>query len=512
MKQTTKNILGVGAIILLSSGVAGLTTYKLLQSNDAAKETSFNEMFQQNPNVKLAAFDAVNAQPVDLTQAAENSLHAVVHIKSTQEAKTRTVQQAPDIFDFFFGDGRGQQRQVQSQPRVGFGSGVIISKDGYIVTNNHVIEGADEISVKLNDNREFRGRVIGTDPSTDLALIKIESDDDLPTIPVGDSETLKVGEWVLAVGNPFNLNSTVTAGIVSAKARTLGVYNGGIESFIQTDAAINQGNSGGALVNAKGELVGINSVLSSPTGAYAGYGFAIPTSIMTKVVADLKQYGTVQRALLGIKGASLGSSIMEDQSPIDKSGTTLRDKAKEFGVVDGVWVREIVDNGSAAGADIKVDDVIVGVDNKKVHNFADLQEAIAQHRPGDKVTVKVMRDKKEKNINITLKNEQGTTKIVKDAGMEILGAAFKELPDDLKKQLNLGYGLQVTGVTSGKMADAGVRKGFIILKANDQPMRKVSDLEEVMKAAVKSPNQVLFLTGVFPSGKRGYYAVDLTQE
>ena len=513
MKQTTKNILGVGAIVLLSSGVAGLTTYKLLQSNEAATETSFNEMFKQNPNVKLAAFDAVNAQPVDLTQAAENSLHAVVHIRSTQEAKTRTVQQAPDIFDFFFGDGRGQQRQVQTQPRVGFGSGVIISKDGYIVTNNHVIDGADEISVKLNDNREFKGRVIGTDPSTDLALVKIEGDD-FPTIPVGDSEVLKVGEWVLAVGNPFNLTSTVTAGIVSAKARTLGVYGiGGVESFIQTDAAINQGNSSGALVNAKGELVGINAVLSSPTGAYAGYGFAIPTSVMTKVVSDLKQYGTVQRALLGIKGTSLaGDGDMMSDQPIDKSGATLSDKRKEFGVVDGVWVREIVDGGSAAGSDIKVDDVIIGIDGKKVQNFADLQEAIAQHRPGDKVTVKVMRDKKEKNINITLKNEQGTTKIVKDAGMEILGAAFKELPDDLKKQLNLGYGLQVTGVTSGKMADAGVRKGFIILKANDQPMRKVSDLEEVMKAAVKSPNQVLFLTGVFPSGKRGYYAVDLTQE
>ena len=485
MKQTTKNILGVGAIILLSSGVAGLTTYKLLQSNESAKETSFNEMFKQNPNVKLAAFDAVNAQPVDLTQAAENSLHAVVHIRSTQEAKTRTVQQAPDIFDFFFGDGRGQQRQVQSQPRVGFGSGVIISKDGYIVTNNHVIEGADEISVKLND---------------------------FPTIPVGDSEALKVGEWVLAVGNPFNLNSTVTAGIVSAKARSLGVYNGGIESFIQTDAAINQGNSGGALVNAKGELVGINSVLSSPTGAYAGYGFAIPTSIMTKVIADLKQYGTVQRALLGIRGGSIGSSLMDDRQPIDKSGKTLADKAKELGVVEGVWVSEIVENGSAAGADIKVDDVIIGVDNKKVSNMADLQEALAKHRPGDKVKVKLMRDKKEKTVEVTLKNEQGTTKIVKDAGMEILGAAFKELPDDLKKQLNLGYGLQVTGVSSGKMSDAGVRKGFIILKANDQPMRKVSDLEEVMKAAVKSPNQVLFLTGVFPSGKRGYFAVDLTQE
>ena len=292
----------------------------------------------------------------------------------------------------------------------------------------------------------------------------------------------------------------------------MGVYNGGIESFIQTDAAINQGNSGGALVNAKGELVGINSVLSSPTGAYAGYGFAIPTSIMKKVVADLKEYGTVQRAMLGIAGASLGTSIMEDQQPIDKSGTTLRDKAKEFGVVDGVWVREIVDGGSAAGADIKVDDVIIGIDEKKVHNFADLQEALAKHRPGDKVTVKLIRDKKEKNVEVTLKNEQGTTKVVKNAGMEILGAAFREIPADLKKQLKLGYGVEVTGVTNGKMKDAGVRKGFIILKANGEQIRKVSDLEEVLKAATKSPDQVLFLTGMFPSGKRANYAVDLTQE
>ena len=516
MKQTTKNILGVAAIVLLSSGVAGLTAYKMLQKNTPADSTAaFSDMFQQNPNVRLASYNAVDAQPVDLTQAAENSVHAVVHIRSTQASKVQEVEVRDPFSDFFgeFFGGRGgtQRRQVQTPERTGFGSGVIISKDGYIVTNNHVIEGADEISVKLNDNREFKGRVIGTDPSTDLALVKIEGDD-FPTIPVGDSEALKVGEWVLAVGNPFNLNSTVTAGIVSAKARSLGVYNGGIESFIQTDAAINQGNSGGALVNAKGELVGINSVLSSPTGAYAGYGFAIPTSIMTKVIADLKQYGTVQRALLGIRGGSIGSSLMDDRQPIDKSGKTLADKAKELGVVEGVWVSEIVENGSAAGADIKVDDVIIGVDNKKVSNMADLQEALAKHRPGDKVKVKLMRDKKEKTVEVTLKNEQGTTKIVKDAGMEILGAAFKELPDDLKKQLNLGYGLQVTGVSSGKMSDAGVRKGFIILKANDQPMRKVSDLEEVMKAAVKSPNQVLFLTGVFPSGKRGYFAVDLTQE
>lgn len=515
MKQTTKNILGIGAVVLLSAGVAGVTTYTMLKPENR-DSLSFNEQFRQNPGARLAAYDAINAQPVDLTQAAENSLHAVVHIKSTQQAKEQTVtvrDPFAEIFGDIFGNGGRQQRRVQTQPRVGFGSGVIISKDGYIVTNNHVIDGADEIIVKLNDNREFKGRMIGTDPNSDLALVKIEGDD-FPTIPVGDSDALKVGEWVLAVGNPFNLTSTVTAGIVSAKARTLGVYGiGGVESFIQTDAAINQGNSGGALVNAKGELVGINAVLSSPTGAYAGYGFAIPTSVMTKVVSDLKQYGTVQRALLGIKGTSLaGDGDMMSDQPIDKSGATLSDKRKEFGVVNGVWVREIVDGGSAAGSDIKVDDVIIGIDGKKVQNFADLQEAIAQHRPGDKVTVKVMRDKKEKNINITLKNEQGTTKIVKDAGMEILGAAFKELPDDLKKQLNLGYGLQVTGVTSGKMADAGVRKGFIILKANDQPMRKVSDLEEVMKAAVKSPNQVLFLTGVFPSGKRGYYAVDLTQE
>ena len=515
MKQTTKNILGIGAVVLLSAGVAGVTTYTMLKPENR-DSLSFNEQFRQNPGARLAAYDAINAQPVDLTQAAENSLHAVVHIKSTQQAKEQTVtvrDPFAEIFGDIFGNGGRQQRRVQTQPRVGFGSGVIISKDGYIVTNNHVIDGADEIIVKLNDNREFKGRMIGTDPNSDLALVKIEGDD-FPTIPVGDSDALKVGEWVLAVGNPFNLTSTVTAGIVSAKARTLGVYGiGGVESFIQTDAAINQGNSGGALVNAKGELVGINAVLSSPTGAYAGYGFAIPTSVMTKVVSDLKQYGTVQRALLGIKGTSLaGDGDMMSDQPIDKSGATLSDKRKEFGVVDGVWVREIVDGGSAAGSDIKVDDVIIGIDGKKVQNFADLQEAIAQHRAGDKVTVKVMRDKKEKNINITLKNEQGTTKIVKDAGMEILGAAFKELPDDLKKQLNLGYGLQVTGVTSGKMADAGVRKGFIILKANDQPMRKVSDLEEVMKAAVKSPNQVLFLTGVFPSGKRGYYAVDLTQE
>ncbi|WP_455671616.1 Do family serine endopeptidase [Phocaeicola sp.] len=507
MKQATKLVLGATAIIAVSAGVAGVTTYTMLKP-EQNNSMAFNDVFRQDSNTRLAAFDAVNMQPVDLTQAAENSIHGVVHIKSTQEAKKQTVTVRDPFYDFFgdiFGNGRGggQQRQVQTPERVGFGSGVIISKDGYIVTNNHVIDNADVISVKLNDGREFKGRVIGTDPNTDLALVKIEADD-LPTVPVGDSDALKVGEWVLAVGNPFNMTSTVTAGIVSAKARSLGVYNQGVESFIQTDAAINQGNSGGALVNAKGELVGINSVLYSPTGAYSGYGFAIPTSIMKKVVADLKEYGTVQRAILGIKGAA----INDDRQMLPED---IKKKVKELGATDGVLIAEIIEGGSAAG-NLKVDDVIIGLDGKRVKNFAELQEGLAKHRPGDKVTVKVLRDKKEKDIEMTLKNEQGNTKVVKNAGMEILGAAFREVPQELKQQLNLGSGVEVTGVAEGKMKAAGVRKGFIILKANGQVVKTVSDLESVMKAATQSPDQVLFLSGMFPSGKRANYAVDLTQE
>ncbi len=503
MKQTTKNVFKVLLVVLLSAGVAGYTSYCMLKPEQDKSNLTYEQMFQQNPGVKLANYSAIDAQPVDLTNAADVSIHAVVHIKATQAARTRTVRQMPDIFEFFFGPGQGGgggQRQIQSEPQVGFGSGVIISKDGYIVTNNHVIDKSDEIDVTLNDNRTFKGRLIGTDPNTDLALIKIEGDD-FPTLPIGDSDALKVGEWVLAVGNPFNLTSTVTAGIVSAKARSLGVYGrdgvNGIESFIQTDAAINRGNSGGALVNARGELVGINAVLSSPTGSFAGYGFAIPTSIMTKVVSDLKQYGTVQRALLGIRGGD---------------NTADLSKEKDLGVVDGVYVSEVVEGGSAADGGIKAEDVIVAVNGKTVKTMATLQETLAQYRPGDKVKVKVVRNKKEMTLELTLKNAQGNTKVVKNAGLEILGAAFKELPDDLKRQLNLGYGLQVTGVSDGKMKDAGIRKGFIILKANGQQLRNVSELETVFKQAVQSPDQVLFLTGVFPSGKRANYAVDLSQE
>ena len=505
MNKTTKLILGSAVMIAVSAGVAGLTAYSMMPEKQPER-LAFDEVFQQNPNTCLAALDATQMQPVDLTKAAENSVHAVVHIKSTQESKTQTVTVRDPFYEFFgdmFGNRGSQQRQVQTPERVGFGSGVIISSDGYIVTNNHVIDKADVISVKLNDGREFKGRIIGTDPSTDLALVKIEGED-LPTIPVGDSNQLKIGEWVLAVGNPFNMASTVTAGIVSAKARSLGVYNNGVESFIQTDAAINQGNSGGALVNARGELVGINSVLYSPTGAYSGYGFAIPTSIMTKVIADLKQYGTVQRAMLGIKGTPIDD---EQQLMDDKT----KEQVKELGASEGVWVREIVEGGSAAGV-LQENDVIIGIDGKRVKNFAGLQEALAQHRPGDKVTVKILRDKKEKNVEMTLKNEQGTTKVVKDADMEILGAAFREVPVELKKQLRLNAGVEVTGVTEGKMKAAGIRKGFIILKANGQSVKTVEQLEEIMKEASRSTEPVLFLNGIFPSGKRAYYAVDLTQE
>lgn len=504
-------VMGVAAGVLLSSAIGGFTAYKLM-ARQQMENAAFSELFQQNPNnIRLADLGAANAQPVDLTKAAESSVHAVVHIRATELSKTRTIQTQPDFFDWFFGDGRGQQRQIQTQPRVGFGSGVIISKDGYIVTNNHVVEGADEITVKLNDERELKGRVIGTDPDTDLALLKIEGDD-FPTIPVGDSDALKVGEWVLAVGNPFNLNSTVTAGIVSAKARSIGTTaaNGqaaSIQSFIQTDAAINSGNSGGALVNAAGELVGINAMLYSPTGAYSGYGFAIPTNLMTKVVSDLKVYGTVQRALLGIKGGDFTTDLQMDDEVVKE----MEKRMEELGVKDGILVAQVIEGGSAAGI-LKENDVITKLDGKKLHKFTDLQEALSKHRPGDKVQLTIVRDKKEKEVTITLKNAQGNTKVVKNAGMEILGAAFKPVDADLRRQLNLGYGLEVTGVSDGKMADAGIRKGFIILKANGQPMKTVEDLEDVLKAATQTPEQVLFITGMFPSGKRASYAVDLSQE
>ena len=274
-----------------------------------------------------------------------------------------------------------------------------------------------------------------------------------------------------------------------------------MESFIQTDAAINQGNSGGALVNAAGQLVGINAMLYSPTGAYSGYGFAIPTSIMTKVVTDLKQYGTVQRALLGIAGRDMGNEVYPDE---------IKKEQKELGATEGVQIVEVTEGGSADGL-LQKNDVIIAMEGKKIKNMAELQGTLAKYRPGDKIKLTVLRDKKEKEFTITLKNAQGNTKIVKNVDMQILGAAFREVPQDLKRQLNLGYGVEVTGVSDGRMKDSGIRKGFIILKANSKQLKTVQDLEDVMKAASQSPDQVLFMTGIYPSGKRANYAVDLSQ-
>ena len=498
MKKTIKNTLGAIMLVVVSAGIGGMTACSFVKGNTNDNSyQNFEQMFKTAP-MNTAGFDAASLQPVDLTTAAETSLNSVVHITAIQHSKTQTIQSQPDFFDFFFGDGKGRQQQVQTPEQKGWGSGVIISTDGYIVTNNHVIDGADEISVKLHDGRELKGRIIGADSDTDLALVKIEGDD-FPAIQIGDSDALKVGEWVLAVGNPFNLGSTVTAGVVSAKSRGLGANP--VESFIQTDAAINQGNSGGALVNAKGELVGINAMLYSRTGSYAGYGFAIPTSIMTKVVTDLKQYGTVQRALLGIAGRDMGNELFPDN---------IKEEQSKLGINDGVQVVEVTEGGSADGI-LKKDDVIIAVNGKKIKSMADLQGTLAKYRPGDKIKVKVWREKAEKEFDITLKNAQGNTNVVKQADMDILGAAFRELPTDLKRQLNLGYGIQVTGVSDGRMKESGIQKGFIILKANGKQMKEVKDLEEVMKEASQSPDQVLFMSGVYPSGKRANYAVDLSQ-
>ena len=451
-----------------------------------------------------AASPAMPAQPVDLTFAAEKALPAVVHIRYVQNSKVQTVevQSDPfsDFFDDFFGSpGRGnggtQKRQVQTPKREATGSGVIISADGYIVTNNHVVEGADQLTVTLNDNREFSARIIGTDKSTDLALIKIDGKN-LPTLPIGDSDKLKVGEWVLAVGNPFNLNSTVTAGIVSAKARTLG--GNPIESFIQTDAAINQGNSGGALVNTQGELVGINAMLYSQTGSYSGYGFAIPTTIMNKVVADIKQYGSVQRAVMGIKGGDVRVYLDMEKE---------KGKEHDLGTNDGIYVDSVEDGGAGSAVGLKSGDVIVAADGRKLTKMAELLELLSGKKPGDKITITYLRNKKKTTATATLKNAQGNTKVMKSADLDILGGNFKEITDDQKRQLNISTGLEVIRVNNGALKDAGVAKGFIIQKVNEQIIKSTDDLQKAVKEASTSKDPVLYIQGIYPTGKKAYFAV-----
>ncbi len=454
---------------------------------------------------------AIAGQPIDLTFAAEKALPTVVHILNTRNSKIQTVEVESDPFSDFFSDpfgffnspgqGKGgtRKRSVRTPKQQGSGSGVIISTDGYIVTNNHVVEGADELTVTLNDNKEYSARIIGTDKTTDLALIKIDCKN-LPAITIANSDDIKVGEWVLAVGNPFNLTNTVTAGIVSAKGRSL--YQNGVESFIQTDAAINRGNSGGALVNARGELIGINAMLYSETGSYSGYGFAIPTSIMNKVVDDLKKFGTVQRAIIGISGQDVKNYVDAQKE---------EGKEVDLGTMEGIYVAKVSDESAAQEAGLKEGDVITSVDGQPVSKMAELQEIIAKKRPGDKVSLTYLRDKHKATKTVTLKNEQGNTQVVKKADLDVLGANFREITDAQKRQYNIAYGLEVLKVNNGKLKTAGVSKGFIIQKVNDTSVKTIDDLQNIVKEASTSKDPVLYIQGINPSGKKSYFAVPLEE-
>ena len=455
-----------------------------------------------NNALNSAPATTVTAQPVDLTVAADKALPCVVHIKYLQNSKVQEVEMQSDPFEDFFSPffgqrGQGQKRKIQTPKKEGAGSGVIISQDGYIVTNNHVVEGADELTVTLNDNREYSARIIGTDKATDLALIKI-NDKNLSAIKIISSDDIKVGEWVLAIGHPFNLRATVTAGIVSAKARSLGAN--GIEAFIQTDAAINQGNSGGALVNAQGELIGINAMLYSQTGNFTGYGFAIPTTIMNKVVADLKEYGTVQRGLLGIQGQDVRIYIDAQKE---------QHKEVDLGTNEGIYVAKVSEDGAAYDADLQEGDVITAIDGQKVTKMAELQEILATKRPGDKVNVSFMRKKSKKNVTVTLKNERGTTNVVKDADLDILGATFREINDKEKEEMNINYGIKVVKVGNGKFKERSIPMGVYILKVNEKPVKTVSELNDIVKEASKSKSPVLYIQGMYPSGKKDYFTVHL---
>ena len=418
---------------------------------------------------------------MDFTQAVEQTIDAVVHVK-TKEFREYS---ANPLYEFFF----GEQPSGEAPPRLGFGSGVIISNKGYIVTNNHVIEGSDEIVVVLNDKREYDAELIGADPTTDIALLKVELEG-LTSIKFGDSEALRLGEWVLAIGNPYNLTSTVTAGIVSAKARNLGILRGelSIESFIQTDAAVNPGNSGGALVNTRGELVGVNTAIATRTGAFTGYSFAIPVSIVEKVVNDLIEYGAVQRALLGVNISDVTAELAQEMN-IDE--------------IEGVYVVRVTDSGAAREAGIKVGDVILSIDEVRVNSSAELQEQVSKHRPGEKVKVVIRRDEKLKQFNVVLRNLEGNTEIVKgDNVIELLGAIFEPISEREMRALGIRSGVRVKSVKPGKFMKVGIREGFVLTSVNKKPVNSVKDIADILNETEGG----VIIEGVDLNGDKSYYA------
>jgi len=502
-------------IALLSSAVT-LGAYNLLGFNK--RDVVFTESPAGSPLGRLASLtgNAPTGAPGDFAYAAEAASPTVVHIRTTM---TRTVrqQQMPDIFREFFGDEFGGQGQGGGRPRreqgQASGSGVIISKDGYIVTNNHVVQDADEVEVVMTDKRSFKAKVIGTDPLTDLAVVKIEANN-LPSITLGDSDGLKLGEWVLAVGYPLDLESTVTAGIVSAKGRGIGILSRNqqpqqpgakpvdtpIESFIQTDAAINPGNSGGALVNLRGELVGINSAIASATGYYSGYGFAVPVSLVKKVTADLVKFGNVQRGYIGILPRELDSKI-----------------AKEVGakVGRGIYVESVTDNGAAKTAGIQKGDVIVKMEGQPIDSDAQMREIVGRRRPGDVLNVTINRDGSEREVKLELRNRNGGRDVIKkeelaSSTMKALGGEFANLSDKERQSMGIsaGLGIRVNKILDGKLAETEIEEGFIIMKANGKNVKTVKDLETIV-GSVKE-GEGLLLIGMYPNSSRMiYYAVPM---
>lgn len=502
MKQTAKfALLLLGASVLGSAvTIVATSTFGSQSNENFVKEISSNSNVDANGHFYRAA--ATAAFDTDFTTAAEKSVNAVVCIKSYATPRV-SRQQFIDPFEFFFGPGYRGQRQPQGETTpqpLGLGSGVIITSNGYIVTNNHVIEGAEKLEVTLNDNSTYNATVIGTDASSDVALLKIDGEN-LPTIPFGDSDALKVGEWVLAVGNPFGFTSTVTAGIVSAKARSISSATHGrpmgIESYIQTDAAVNKGNSGGALVNINGELIGINTAIYSQTGDYAGCSFAIPSALVKKIVTDIQQYGTVQRAVLGISYVELTAEMAREK---DITATN-----------DGIYVAQVSEQSAAMEAGIKEGDVIIKLGGNPVKNSGQMMEQMNKLRPGDTVEITYIRDNKTRTTKATMKNNQGSTTITKATDFTSLGCAFKQLSKSTKQSLGLTSGVQVAGLKAGKFKDAGIKDGFIVLDINGKRINSQDDVKSIYNSIMNSSDndKVMFVSGIYPTGAKDYYAVNL---
>ena len=488
-------------LVLLVVGISVSTTvfmqnrYHAKQSEWSGKQ--FNHQNFQVPIHQARFENSVSAMETDFIVTAELSVNAVVHVKTQTRARQQQRQSIDPFFEFFFGNPHRQQPQREALMQQGSGSGVIISPDGYIVTNNHVIGDAERIEVTLNDRRTFEARVVGRDERTDIALLKIDAYD-LPIIHFGNSDDLRVGEWVLAVGNPFNLTSTVTAGIVSAKARNINLSPGSIEAFIQTDAAVNPGNSGGALVNTRGELVGINTAIASRTGSFAGHSFAVPSSLVSRVVADLREFGVVQRALLGVTLRPLTSEFARERN---------------INTLQGVYVDSVFPNTAASIADVRRGDVITSINGVNVASVPQLQEQMGRHRPGDIIFIDILRSNAPMRKHLELRNQQGGTELVAvQPATEVLGAQLRVVDRALAERLNLTHGVQVESLSRGRLQSAGVRQGYIILSINNQAVHSPEDVQRAVDAAMKRENEherVLFIAGVLPNGRVAHFAVNL---